>query len=65
MGTIEPAVTEPPSGKTTNVTRLKAVLKAVKIAISAIIWVLFDSVLGLFVKFTYVFPPPVLPGSGS
>ncbi len=34
-GTIEPAVTEPPSGKTTNVTKLKAVANATKTAISA------------------------------
>jgi hypothetical protein len=35
MGTMDPAVTEPPSGKTTNVTKLKAVANATKIAISA------------------------------
>jgi hypothetical protein len=35
IGTIEANVTEPPSGKTTKVIKLKAVLRAVKIAISA------------------------------
>jgi hypothetical protein len=39
MGTMEPAVTDPPCGKTTNVMKLSAVARATKIAIS-------DSIIG-------------------
>ena len=55
MGTMEANVTEPPSGKTTKVIKLKAVLRAVKIAISARIWVLY-SALGLIVVLFICFP---------
>jgi hypothetical protein len=39
MGTMEPAVTDPPCGKTTKVMKLRAVARATKIDTSAIILV--------------------------